>query len=217
MNAPHADCFAILLDGELTPTPRVARQIDGARVIAADGGMRHAKALGLQPELWVGDFDSAPAALLETHADVPRQDHPSRKDVSDGEIAIGEAVAAGARSLVLCGALGGERTDHTLFSMLLAIRLAKRQGLDVILTSGREEAVPLLPGMRRCPDWPVGTLFSVIPFSDLSDLTITGADWPLDRVEVAMGSSLTLSNSASDALGLTLGHGTAAVVAAFAL
>lgn len=212
----RTDRFAILLDGELTSTPRVARQVEGARAIAADGGMRHAATLGLAPELWVGDFDSARAALMTANAHVPRQDHPARKDLSDGEIAIGEAVAAGARSMVLCGALGGERTDHTLFHIMLAIRLA-RLGTDMVLTSGREEALPLLPGRTLAPGWPAGTLFSVIPFSDLSELTITGADWPLERVEVAMGSSLTLSNSATDTLTLTLGHGTAAVVAAFAL
>ena len=50
--------FAILLGGDVTPTPRLTRQLEGARVISADGGMMHAEALNLVPELWVGDFDS---------------------------------------------------------------------------------------------------------------------------------------------------------------
>ena len=52
-------CFAILLGGDLTVTPRLKSQIRGARVIAADSGMMHAAALHIMPELWVGDFDSA--------------------------------------------------------------------------------------------------------------------------------------------------------------
>lgn len=212
-----SDRYVILLDGELTPTPRLARQIAGSRVIAADGGMRHAASLGVAAELWVGDFDSSAEGLLATYVDTPRQDHPSRKSVSDGELAINQAVAAGARSLVLCGALAGERTDHMLFHVLLSARIAEEHGIDVLLTSGREEAVPLLPGATLMPDFPVGTTFSVAAFSDLKGLSIENADWPLDAIEVAMGSSHTLSNRAGDGLKITLEQGIAAVVASFDL
>lgn len=211
-NATH---FAILLDGDCQPTPRLRRQVAGARAIAADGGIRHAEPLGLSPELWVGDFDSASAKMLAHYADTPRHDHPARKAVSDGELAIAAALERGARSVVLCGALGGERTDHLLFHVPLAIRLARRHGLATILSSGAEEAVPLLPGMPMEPDLPSGTRFSVVPLSALGDLTISGADWPLDHVDVEMGGSLTLSNVAHEGLRLTLGHGDAVLVVAF--
>ena len=55
--------FIILLGGKLVRTPRLDAQMAGARVIAADAGMCHAAMLGVVPELWVGDFDSAPADL----------------------------------------------------------------------------------------------------------------------------------------------------------
>lgn len=205
--------FAILMDGDLTPTVRLRSQVAGARAIAADGGMRHAAALGLEPEIWVGDFDSTPDELLGRNGHVPRQDLPARKAISDGELAVMRALEAGARSLVLCGAMGGARSDHMLFHIMMALRLAQDNDIEVLLTSGTEEATPLLPGKPAVPDWPAGTLFSVIPFSPLSGLTIERAEWPLDAVEVAMGSSLTLSNVSADGLRILLRSGTAALVA----
>ena len=44
--------FVVLLGGALTVTPRLRADVAGARVIAADGGMRHAESLGALPELW---------------------------------------------------------------------------------------------------------------------------------------------------------------------
>ena len=52
--------FAILLGGQVMATDRLKRQLAGSRVIAADSGILHAPELGLDVELWVGDFDSNP-------------------------------------------------------------------------------------------------------------------------------------------------------------
>ena len=90
---PAATPFLILLGGELSPGPRLAAQIEGARVIAADGGMRHAATLGLVPELWVGDFDSSDTALKARFSGVERVEHPVAKDMTDGELAIDQPAA----------------------------------------------------------------------------------------------------------------------------
>ncbi|WP_306120308.1 MULTISPECIES: thiamine diphosphokinase [unclassified Roseitalea] len=208
---------AVLLDGDLVPTARLAAQLEGAVAIAADGGMRHAQTLGLEPVLWVGDFDSAPAELRARNNHVPRRDHPWRKSISDGELAIEHALESGARELILCGALGGTRSDHMLFHILYADALARRTGTAIILTSGIEEARPILPGQTLAPGLPAGTVFSIIPLTTLTGLTISGADWPLDGVEVAQGSSLTLSNIARQNMAVTLGSGTAAMLATLAV
>jgi thiamine pyrophosphokinase len=203
--------FTILLAGDLIRTPLLDRQVEGSRVIAADAGIGHARTLGLTPELWVGDFDSAPADLPDDLASVPRQVFPVEKDKTDGELAIAAALERGATSLVLAGAFGGKRADHAFLHLALGVRLAEG-GTEVLLTSGAQEGVPLLPGKAGF-DYADGTLFSVLGFSDLRGLAVTGAKWPLDHVEVAFGSSLTISNEVKGRLEIGLGSGRALLVA----
>ena len=203
--------FTILLGGELVRTPRLDRQIEGSRVIAADAGIGHARMLGLIPELWVGDFDSVPANLPKDLAAVPRNIFPAEKDMTDGELAIAEALARGATSLVLAGAFGGKRADHAFLHLALGLRLAEA-GTTVLLTSGAQEGVPILAGKTGF-DYADGTLFSVLGFSELAGLTVSGAKWPLDRVEVAFGSSLTISNQVKGRLEITLERGRALLLA----
>ncbi len=203
--------FALLLGGSLSLTDRLRKAVAGCRVIAADGGMRHAAPLGLAPELWVGDFDSAQPALLEAWPDVPRQPYPAQKALTDGEIAVGEALARGARRILLVGALSGERSDHALQHYVLALSLAAR-GIDTALTSGEEEAWPLLAGEIHL-DLPAGSLFSVVGFSDLDGLSIQGARYPLSDFNLPFGSSRTVSNVAEGPLRLSLRGGQALVLA----
>jgi thiamine pyrophosphokinase len=202
--------FAILLGGTLQPTPRLSRQIAGARVIAADGGMRHAGTLGLDPELWVGDFDSTPAVLLARHAGVVRERLSPDKDKTDGELAVDAAIARGAREIVLVGGLGGQ-ADHVLGHFALALRLAQ-DGIATFLTSGDEEAYPLLPGTTRL-DLDDGTRLSLVALSPLRGLTLEGVRWPLSDREVPLGSTLTLSNIAHGPVAIRFESGYAIALA----
>ncbi len=203
--------FTILLGGDLVRTPRLEEQTATTRVIAADSGIRHANTLGLTPELWVGDFDSVSVAMAASYPEVPREVFPAGKDKTDGELAIEAALTRGATSLVIAGAFGGPRADHAHLHLALAIRLAEA-GVPVLLTSGAQEGVPLLPGNASF-DYEPGTVFSVLEFSDLSGLTVRGARWPLKAVEVPFGSSLTISNEVTGNLAVELGSGRALLLA----
>jgi len=203
--------FTILLGGNLTVTDRLRDAVAGSRFIAADSGMRHAAALGATPELWVGDFDSSDAALIAQFPHVERQAFPPAKNETDGEIATTEAIERGAARLIFVGALGGERSDHALQHFFHAMSLAER-GLDILLTSGDEEAMPLLPGAKKL-GLPKGSLFSVIGFSDLEGLDIIGARYPLDDFSLPFGSSRTVSNVAEGPVEFHLKSGRAMILA----
>lgn len=207
----HSITFTILLGGELRLTDRLRAAVSGSRFIAADGGMRHAVALGVEPELWVGDFDSTPADLLAAFPNVPKQPYPAAKAATDGEIAVSEAIDRGAARLILAGAMGGERSDHAIQHLLYGVQLAEK-GFDLLLTSGDEEAVPLLPGEIEMT-LPPGSLFSVLGFSDLTGLFIDNARYPLRDFHLPFGTSRTISNVAEGLVRFSLGSGRAIVLA----
>ena len=203
--------FAILLGGRLVVTERLTRQLDGARFIAADGGMVHAESLAVVPETWVGDFDSTSDDLLSRYPHIRRETYPAEKPLTDGELAVATALSAGATRLILVGAMGGERTDHGMAHLVHALALTER-GHAVFLTSGDEEAYPLTAGELEI-DLPPGSLFSIIGFNDLEGLTIENARYPLDNFALPFGSSRTLSNVAEGAITIRLGSGRAIVLA----
>ncbi len=201
--------FAIFLGGAVTATARLEKQIEGATIIAADGGIAHAKVFGVTPKLWVGDFDSATQQHLQDFADVPKQQFPVEKDATDGELAIAEAMRLGATELILVGAFGGQ-FDHTLAHTGFVLGLARR-GMAVFMTSGHEEAHALFEDLEL-PDLAIGTRLSIIPLVDLKALTVAGVKWPLNRRDVPVGSALTLSNVVTGPVDIELRAGTALVV-----
>ncbi|MGB8819152.1 MAG: thiamine diphosphokinase [Rhizobiaceae bacterium] len=201
----------ILLGGDVTVTDRLKDQCSHALAIAADSGIRHADALGLTVDLWMGDFDSATPALHERYKNVPRIPFPQDKAKTDGELAVDEAIRRGCTRFVLVGAFGGTRFDHAFLHAFQALGL-KQRGFDVLLADGAQEAAPILPGESDFALEP-GTLFSIIGFGPLTGLSIAGAKWPLENRDVATGLSLTMSNIAAGPVTVALKGGQALFIA----
>lgn len=190
-----------MLDGRLAPQTQPWQQLIWQQlpapdyVVAADGGARHAHSLGLSVDAWVGDFDSSQGLTCTA----PQQKHPRDKDQTDGELANQLALKQGARQLVLVGAFGG-RFDHASANALAALQLSQQQPeLTICLTSGDEWGWPLTEGQKLALTLPDVTL-SILPYSQLVGLSLSGVKWPLTRAEVPLGSSLTISNRSQGSL-----------------
>jgi thiamine pyrophosphokinase len=108
-------------------------------LIAADGGLRHIVALGLRPQLLIGDLDSVEAADLADMeaAGVEIRRFPAEKDETDLELALRSLTGQGFETIRVVGALGG-RLDQTLANVAL-LDLAGLEEADVRLDDGREE------------------------------------------------------------------------------
>ena len=87
-------------------------------VIYCDGGLRHRAILGAEPDLIVGDFDSAENPRLPVETIVL----PREKDDTDTCFAAKEGVKRGFEDFLLLGVTGG-RMDHTLGNISILLYL----------------------------------------------------------------------------------------------
>lgn len=171
---------AIVFVNGLLPDLEAARRLvwPGDALLAADGGTRHALALGLQPSIVLGDLDSlAGEEIRQLEAAGTRLlRQPRDKDETDLEIALRYALEAGFRQILVLGALGG-RLDQTLanLSLLTAPALA---GVDVRLDDGVEQAFFVRD--RGRVRGRAGDLVSLLPWGGEAASVVTdGLRWPL--------------------------------------
>lgn len=95
----------------------MADDLPGADVVvAADGGARSARLLGLTVDILVGDLDSADDHAVATAGEV--RHHPVDKDDTDLELALATVVDAGIDSATVVATLAG-RADHALGNLLV--------------------------------------------------------------------------------------------------
>jgi thiamine pyrophosphokinase len=185
---------AVFLDGEYgDPAWYRALAARADILLAADGGAAFLFAAGLTPEAVVGDFDS----LDDVVADALRAQgvefvrHPVRKDVTDGELAVEEALRRGAGELLLAGATGA--LDHTLGHLAILRRLAER-GLAARMAAP-DLAVTVLAAPREVLlTAPAGVRVSLAPFGGDAIVSLRGLEYPLERGILPADACLGLGN-----------------------
>jgi len=166
-------------------------------VIAADGGARHATALGLRLDRWVGDGDSIdPVDLKALAVAGVRIDRvPREKDASDTELAVLAAVEAGVTAVTIIGGLGGRRIDHALTNVALLEHEALA-GREARLYDERTARVSLVSGPAEATlEGHVGDLVTLLPVGvPAVGVTTRELRYPLRNETLEPGSSRGLSN-----------------------
>jgi thiamine pyrophosphokinase len=209
----------VLADGPIDPTAEIDAAWPGWSdgidlVIAADGGARHAAALGRRIDRWVGDGDSIQPGLLDRLAEdgVPLQRAPTDKDETDAELALLAGIAADPERVTVLGALGGARIDHELGNVWLLAHPALA-GRDARLVGARTRIRLAGPGPTDLGGR-TGDLVSLLPFGgDAHGIVTTGLRYPLRGESLIGGPSRGLSNVREDAgATLSIGEGRLLVV-----
>jgi thiamine pyrophosphokinase len=181
-------------------------------IICADGGTRHAFALGVRPAFVIGDLDSIgdEDRRMAERAGTKIIKYSREKDETDLELAINHAVELKASSIIIIAALG-ERLDQTLgnIALLSDPRLA---ALDIKLDDGLEEAFFC---RRQCDlHGRSGDLVSLIPWgSAVEGIRTEGLKWPLHDETLYPDKTRGISNELLDAdANITLGAGLLLVI-----
>ncbi len=174
------------------PFPEI-RLRDEDLVICVDGGARNALALGLGPQVAIGDMDSMEPEL-RTHLEQEGcrfVEHSPRKDETDSELAIRYALAQGATELVLLAGLGG-RIDHTLANVML-LALPELNEVRTRLIDGNQE-VMLVQGETAIEGTP-GDLVSLIPLcAHAVEIHTEGLEYALHGGSLKFGAARGVSN-----------------------
>lgn len=155
--------------------------------IFCDSGLRHMDALGIKPDLIIGDFDShqRPTSDVETIV------LPCEKDDTDTVFAAKEALKRGFDDFLLIGAVGG-RLDHTLGNVSILLWLDSK-GKSAKIVDDRSE-------MEIVSSEPVYIddsfkFFSLLNISgEARGITVENAKYPLENAEITCDYQYGVSN-----------------------
>ena len=192
----------VIANGDLPDPEHIRQRLAGLAprwVIAADGGSRHARTLGLHVDVLIGDLDSLEAAQVEQlRVDgVQVVTHPPDKDETDLELALLHARQLGAMDIVVLGAVGS-RLDMTLANVMLLLHPDLRPA-RVALWHGRDTVFVLHPPGGEFPAH-AGDGVSLIPLDgDAAGVRTTGLAFPLNGETLRRAAARGVSNVVADA------------------
>ncbi len=180
----------IFVGGEIRPENIFEKREEDDIVIAADSGYLNAKKMGFVPDLVVGDFDSLDKE--EIPDGIKKIELPAEKDVTDTQVAISEALEAGADRIVIIGGLDG-RLDHTLSNMaILRFLFAKNvyaymtDGVNLVRYIKSSSTIIARRGFKY---------FSVLADDDvIKGVDIEGCKYPLKNAKITKDHQFAVSN-----------------------
>lgn len=120
----------IITGGDVVSKYILDREIANADyIIVADSGYDKLDDYDIVPDLILGDFDSIEnIEELRSHEDYNVMEYPAKKNYTDTELAVREAIKRNAKSVVIIGGTG-TRYDHSLSNVFL-LQLLDENGVS---------------------------------------------------------------------------------------
>ncbi len=176
-------------------------------IICADSGYIHAEAMGLKPNLVIGDFDSS--SQVGVPHDVPRIVLPVEKDQTDLHAAICYAIKQGATEILLFGARG-TRLDHSLAAVSL-VYMGLMQHVTIRIIDEHNELF-MFCGSAEIQKRP-GCKLSLMPLTPVTGIRTEGLYYSVDGADMDWGNPYGVSNEfAADTARVTIESGVMMVI-----
>ena len=156
-------------------------------VLAADGGLKHTRKLGIEPNETIGDFDSL--GFTPPGAEI----FPVEKDDTDAMLAVRRGLELGYREFLLYGSLDGPRLDHTVANFQTLQFLADR-GAVGYLVGNRSIVTVVKNGSIAFPAGLSGNLSVFCMGADARGVTERGLYYTLEDGVLTSGFPLGVSN-----------------------
>ena len=175
--------------------------------VYCDCGLKHQEALGVSPDLIIGDFDSH-AKPDELHNVIVL---PVVKDDTDTIFAVKEGIRRGYEDFLLVGATGG-RQDHNLGN-IYALLMLKNAGKSAVIVDDWSEMRIIAAGetVRVKRGWRFFSLLNIA--GTARGISITGAKYELDGAEILPDYQYGISNEVtSEEAVITLREGSLLLV-----
>ncbi len=170
-------------------------------LICADGGARHIHALGLTPDLIVGDMDSLNGELQRDFVMKGSRiiRYPEAKDETDSELALQMAFMMTPDEIRIYGAIGA-RIDHTLANLTLLAAAADR-GIETRLVDQWCEI--FLIRQKATVEGEIGQTVSLLALgADATGVTLEGFEYPLSNATITPARPIGISNRLTAARGI---------------
>jgi thiamine pyrophosphokinase len=164
-------------------------------MIACDRGMEFFYRNGLEPDLILGDFDSANPDVRDYFSKRPveMRQYPEQKDWTDTELAIRLALLQKPEEIHLLGATGG-RLDHLLGNIGL-LELGLEAAVQIFLMDPSNRLRLIDKPMCLTREEQFGDYLSLVPWAgEVSGLTLTGMKYPLENATLTASATLGISN-----------------------
>lgn len=159
-------------------------------IICADGGVNLAVKIGIEPDILIGDLDSADPELLSSlESEIIR--YPADKDRTDGWLALRKAVEMGCDEIVITNAIS-DRIDHTLANIQMMLSV----DADVIISEPDME-LRVMDDRRKILKihGKTGDRVSLIPISERVDgISLKGLKYAVENASFSIRDMNGISN-----------------------
>lgn len=165
-----------------------------AVVVCADYGYVYAGQNGISPTAVIGDFDS----IAEVGGEIPHGNFETEvfkveKDQSDTQLCVDYLLKKNIKNIIIFGALGGKRFDHS-FANIQLLEYGKKRGANIRIINGCTE-IFLVDSEKIEISGKIGDCVSVFALHNAKGVSYSGLKYPLENAEIKSDVPFGLSNS----------------------